>query len=202
MIRLTWRSALAAHYRPFKQDKNLGRIYPRGASLLQQGGFHAFEVCVSFPLPRSPRCSPPFRARRKSTTGPKERYEMDVATDVGLCRDERRRQGGDRQRDGDDVRRRSSTARSPICSTCASASNQDASAPPPKGDHFFLPQAKLGKSVPLIAPERGEEADILRPSNGRRAACSSIGAAARRRGRASPSSSISRRSPPARCRRA
>jgi hypothetical protein len=41
-------------------------------------------------------------------------------------------------------------------------SDQNPSAPPPKGDHFFLPQAKVGKSLPLIAPERGMEE---RPDN-------------------------------------
>ena len=35
-------------------------------------------------------------------------------------------------------------------------SDQSPTAPPPKGDHYFEPQAKLGKSVPLIAPPRAE----------------------------------------------
>src|SRR3546814_8228615 len=37
-------------------------------------------------------------------------------------------------------------------------SNQGPTSPPVRGDHIFEPQAKLGKSVPLLGPEpRSEE---------------------------------------------
>src|SRR3546814_6146236 len=35
-------------------------------------------------------------------------------------------------------------------------SNQGPTSPPVRGDHIFEPQAKLGKSVPLLGPEPGK----------------------------------------------
>ena len=94
--------------------------------------------------------SAPVAAQQK-TTGPKERYEMDAATMSGFAA-----MGGKGGMGGamsmmfgggpDNALARQLFLRL--------GSNEAPTAPPPKGDHFFLPQAKLGKSVPLIAPER------------------------------------------------
>src|SRR3546814_13917275 len=35
-------------------------------------------------------------------------------------------------------------------------SNRGPTSPPVRGDHWFEPQAKLGKSVPLLGPEPGQ----------------------------------------------
>lgn len=91
-------------------------------------------------------------AAQQKTTGPKERYEMDAATMSGFAA-----MGGGKGGMGGAMSMMfgggpdSALARQLVLRL---GSNELPTAPPPKGDHFFLPQAKLGKSVPLIAPER------------------------------------------------
>jgi len=88
----------------------------------------------------------------QKTTGPKERYEMDVATMSGFAA----MAGGgggmgsaiSMMMGGGPDGKEAHTLHLRLGST------QAPTAPPPKGDHFFLPQAKLGKSLPLISPER------------------------------------------------
>ncbi|WP_374525990.1 hypothetical protein [Sphingopyxis sp.] len=91
----------------------------------------------------------------QKTSGPKERYEMDVATMSGFAA-----MAGGRGGIGGAMGMMfggDPSTRVAYLLDLRLGSNQDASAPPPKGDHFFLPQAKVGKSLPLIAPERGKE---------------------------------------------
>lgn len=90
----------------------------------------------------------------QKTTGPKERYEMDVATMSGFAA-----MGGGKGGLGGALGM--AFGGDPMSKVAYQlslrlGSDQTPTAPPPKGDHFFLPQAKLGKSVPLIAPERKE----------------------------------------------
>ncbi|HMO74032.1 MAG TPA: hypothetical protein PKD99_12215 [Sphingopyxis sp.] len=88
----------------------------------------------------------------QTTTGPKERYEMDVATMSGFAA-----MGGGKGGMGGAMSMMfgggpdNAIARQLFLRL---GSNEAPTAPPPKGDHFFVPQAKLGKSVPLISPER------------------------------------------------
>lgn len=91
----------------------------------------------------------------QKTSGPKERYEMDVATMSGFAAMSGGR-GGIGGAMGMMFGGDPSTKVAYMLDLRLGA-NHDASAPPPKGDHFFLPQAKVGKSLPLIAPERGKE---------------------------------------------
>lgn len=91
----------------------------------------------------------------QKTTGPKERYEMDVATMSGFAAMAGGGRGGlggamSMMFGGDPSSRVAYTLNLRL------GSDQSPSAPPPKGDHYFEPQAKLGKSVPLIAPQRTE----------------------------------------------
>ena len=91
----------------------------------------------------------------QKTTGPKERYEMDVATMSGFAAMAGGGRGGlggamSMMFGGDPSSRVAYTLNLRL------GSDQSPSAPPPKGDHYFEPQAKLGKSVPLIAPPRAE----------------------------------------------
>ena len=91
----------------------------------------------------------------QKTTGPKERYEMDVATMSGFAAMAGGGRGGlggamSMMFGGDPSSRVAYTLNLRL------GSDQSPSAPPPKGDHYFEPQAKLGKSVPLIAPQRAE----------------------------------------------
>jgi hypothetical protein len=91
----------------------------------------------------------------QKTSGPKERYEMDVATMSGFAA-----MAGGRGGIGGAMGMMfggDPSTKVAYLLDLRLGSNQDASAPPPKGDHFFLPQAKVGKSLPLIAPERGKE---------------------------------------------
>lgn len=91
----------------------------------------------------------------QKTSGPKERYEMDVATMSGFAA-----MGGGRGGIGGAMGMMfggDPSSKVAYMLDLRLGANQDASAPPPKGDHFFLPQAKVGKSLPLIAPERGKE---------------------------------------------
>ena len=91
----------------------------------------------------------------QKTTGPKERYEMDVATMSGFAAMAGGGRGGlggamSMMFGGDPSSRVAYTLNLRL------GSDQSPTAPPPKGDHYFEPQAKLGKSVPLIAPQRVE----------------------------------------------
>lgn len=91
----------------------------------------------------------------QKTTGPKERYEMDVATMSGFAAMANGGKGGlggamGMMFGGDPS---SKVAHQLLLRL---GSNDAATAPPPKGDHFFQPQAKMGKSVPLFW-EEGKE---------------------------------------------
>lgn len=90
----------------------------------------------------------------QKTSGPKERYEMDVATMSGfaaMAGGKGGLGGALGMAFGGDP-----SSRVAYMLNLRLGADQGPTAPPPKGDHFFLPQAKLGKSVPLIAPERKE----------------------------------------------
>lgn len=89
----------------------------------------------------------------QKSTGPKERYEMDVATMSGFAAMAGGGRGGlggamGMMFGGDPSSKVAYTLNLRL------GSDQNPTVPPPKGDHFFQPQAKLGKSVPLISPER------------------------------------------------
>lgn len=89
----------------------------------------------------------------QKSTGPKERYEMDVATMSGFAA-----MGGGKGGIGGAMGMMfGGDPASKVAYTLdlRLGSNDAPTAPPPKGDHFFQPQAKVGKSLPLIAPERG-----------------------------------------------
>jgi len=91
----------------------------------------------------------------QKSTGPKERYEMDVATMSGFAA----MAGGGRGGLGGAMGMMfggDPSSRVAYQLMLRLGSNDAATAPPPKGDHFFQPQAKLGKSVPLISVERKE----------------------------------------------
>ncbi|MBW8296787.1 hypothetical protein [Sphingopyxis sp.] len=90
----------------------------------------------------------------QKTTGPVERYEMDVATASGFAAMAAGGRGignmmGMMFGGGPDGK---------VAHTLELrlGSTQAPTAPPVKADHFFLPQAKLGKSVPLLGPEPGK----------------------------------------------
>lgn len=93
----------------------------------------------------------PLAAQQK-TTGPRERYEMDAATMSGFAA-----MGGGKGGMGGAMNMMfgggpdNALARQLFLRL---GSNEVPTTPPPKGDHFFEAQAKLGKSVPLISPER------------------------------------------------
>lgn len=92
----------------------------------------------------------------QKTSGPKERYEMDVATMSGFAAMAGGGRGGlggamGMMFGGDPS---SKVAHQLLLRL---GSNDAATAPPPKGDHFFLPQAKMGKSVPLTWEQGKEE---------------------------------------------
>lgn len=94
----------------------------------------------------------------QKTTGPKERYEMDVATMSGFAAMASGGRGGlggamSMAFGGDP------SSRIAYQLALRLGSDQTPTAPPPKGDHFFEAQAKLGKSVPLISPERATPSD-------------------------------------------
>lgn len=91
-------------------------------------------------------------AAAQKTTGPKERYEMDAATMSGFAA-----MGGGKGGMGGAMSMMFGGGPDKALARqlyLRLGSNTVPTAPPPKGDHFFLPQAKLGKSVPLISPER------------------------------------------------
>jgi len=89
----------------------------------------------------------------QKSTGPKERYEMDVATMSGFAA----MAGGGRGGLGGAMGMMfggDPSSKVAYNLNLRLGSNDAPTAPPPKGDHFFQPQAKLGKSVPLIGVER------------------------------------------------
>ncbi|MBB6426116.1 hypothetical protein [Sphingopyxis sp. JAI128] len=94
----------------------------------------------------------------QKTTGPKERYEMDVATASGFAA---MTAGGRKPGVGgmmgmmfgggpDNQVARTIELRL--------GANQPPTKPPVRADHFFQPQAKLGASLPLWGPEPGKPA--------------------------------------------
>jgi hypothetical protein len=90
----------------------------------------------------------------QKTTGPKERYEMDVATMSGFAA-----MGGGKGGMGGAMSMMFGGGPDKAVAhqlLLRLGSDQAPGAPPPKGDHYFEPQARLGKSVPLISPERRE----------------------------------------------
>ncbi|RYD42095.1 MAG: hypothetical protein EOP63_13895 [Sphingomonadales bacterium] len=90
----------------------------------------------------------------QKSTGPKERYEMDVATMSGFAA----MAGGKGGLGGAMGMMFGGDPSSKVAYQLMLrlGSNDAATAPPPKADHFFQPQAKLGKSVPLTSVERKE----------------------------------------------
>ena len=97
----------------------------------------------------------------QKSTGPKERYEMDVATMSGFAA-----MGGGKGGIGGAMGMMfggdpsSKIAHQLLLRL---GSNDAATAPPPKGDHFFLPQATMGKSVPLTTIEGKEDPATVTP---------------------------------------
>lgn len=92
----------------------------------------------------------------QKTSGPKERYEMDVATMSGFAT----MAGGGRGGLGGALGMAfggDPSSRVAHQLLLRLGSDQAPTAPPPKGDHFFLPQAKMGKSVPLTFEQGKEE---------------------------------------------
>ncbi|AMG76362.1 MULTISPECIES: hypothetical protein [Sphingopyxis] len=90
----------------------------------------------------------------QKTSGPKERYEMDVATASGFAAMAAGGGGmgsalGMMLGGGPD---------SKVAHTLdlRLGSNQAPTSPPVRADHYFEPQTKLGKSVPLLGPEPGK----------------------------------------------
>ncbi|MDK2760331.1 MAG: hypothetical protein KYX64_03115 [Sphingopyxis sp.] len=83
----------------------------------------------------------------QKSTGPKERYEMDVATMSGFAAmDGKGGLGGAMgMMFGGDP-----STKVVHQLLLRLGSNEAPAAPPAKGDHFFQPQAKMGKSVPLF----------------------------------------------------
>ena len=84
----------------------------------------------------------------QKTSGPKERYEMDVATMSGFAAMAGGGKGGLGGALGMAVGGDPSS-RVAHQLLLRLGSDQAPTAPPPKGDQFFLPAAKMGKSVPL-----------------------------------------------------
>ncbi|MBY4635607.1 hypothetical protein K5P26_00465 [Sphingopyxis sp. XHP0097] len=93
------------------------------------------------------------------STGPKERYEMDVATMSGFAA---MTAGGGKPGMGSALGMMfGGSPESRVAHTLELrlGSNQAPSSPPVKADHFFLPQAKLGASVPLLPHEPGKRTE-------------------------------------------
>src|SRR3546814_361350 len=91
----------------------------------------------------------------QKTTGPKERYEMDVATASGFAA----LGAGGRVGTGSALGMMfGGGPDGKVARTLELriGSNQGPTAPPVRADHYFEPQAKLGKSLPLLAPEPGK----------------------------------------------
>lgn len=93
----------------------------------------------------------------QKSTGPKERYEMDVATASGFAAMTAGGRGGmggalGMMFGGGPEGKVAHTLELRL------GSNQAPAKPPVRGDHYFQPQAKLGASVPLLGPEPGKYA--------------------------------------------
>ena len=94
----------------------------------------------------------------QKSTGPKERYEMDVATASGFAA----LAAGGKPGVGSVMGMMfggGPDGKVAHALELRLGSNQAPTSPPVKADHFFLPQAKLGKSVPLWGPEPGKRQD-------------------------------------------
>lgn len=89
------------------------------------------------------------------STGPKERYEMDVATASGFAA----MAAGGRGVGNVMGMMFGGGPGGKVAHTLELrlGSNQAPATPPVKADHFFEAQAKLGKSVPLLGPEPGRD---------------------------------------------
>jgi hypothetical protein len=91
----------------------------------------------------------------QKTSGPTERYEMDVATASGFAA----LGAGGRVGMGSALGMMfGGGPDGKVARTLELriGSNQGPTAPPVRADHYFEPQAKLGKSLPLLAPEPGK----------------------------------------------
>lgn len=92
----------------------------------------------------------------QKTTGPKERYEMDVATASGFAA---MTAGGRKPGVGGMMGMMfGGGPENQVARTIELrlGSNQSPTKPPVRGDHFFEPQARLGTSLPLWGPEAGK----------------------------------------------
>jgi hypothetical protein len=116
-------------------------------------------------LAAPPKPAPRAPARPTSVVAPPQpvaRYAMDVGTNTGLAAMAggngrmgvggamSMMMGGGSSREAREVRLRLGSSRS-------------ATGGAPQADHFFLPPAKLGKSVPLLTPERAPVAETGMP---------------------------------------
>src|SRR3546814_8699843 len=91
----------------------------------------------------------------QKTTGPKERYEMDVATASGFAA----MAAGCKPGLGSAMSMMfGGGPEGKVAHTLELrlGSNQGPTSPPVRGDHIFEPQAKLGQSVPLLGPAPGK----------------------------------------------
>jgi hypothetical protein len=92
----------------------------------------------------------------QKTSGPQERYEMDVATASGFAA---MAAGGGRPGVGSMMGMMfGGGPDGKVAHTLELrlGSDRTPTPPPVRGDHWFEPQAKLGKSVPLLGPEPGK----------------------------------------------
>jgi hypothetical protein len=97
---------------------------------------------------------------QKASSAPKARYAMDVGTTTGMAAMGSGMGAGMSMIFGGGSSKEARELRLRIGSTLTPASGA------PTADHFFLPPAKLGKSVPLLAPEKAEGSyptDFQRP---------------------------------------
>lgn len=100
----------------------------------------------------------PVSGSAQKTTGPKIRYEMDVATASGFAA---MTAGGGKPGVGSMMGMMfGGGLESQVARTLELrlGSSQAPTSPPVKADHFFQPQAKLGASLPLWGPEPGKPA--------------------------------------------
>lgn len=107
---------------------------------------------------KSPRAqSPSAKPASPKSSAPKERYEMDVATASGFAA----MAAGGRGVGNVMGMMFGGGPEGKVAHTLnlRLSSDQPPTAPPVRGDHFFQPPAKLGKSVPLISPERATSPD-------------------------------------------
>ncbi len=95
-----------------------------------------------------------------ATTGPKARYAIDVGTLTGMSAMGGGMRGGMSMMFGGGGDKEAHELRLRLGSTLSPTGGAA------KADHYFLPVAKLGKSVPLVTPERsgpGEPTEFQRP---------------------------------------